>query len=115
MIQVIMGNFINTLLLWKGVLLCSKRIRKFFIFYIDIFIYSCYHLFKVVSYLEYNNKRVGDIIKQIIVRLDDKKHQELKIKVIKDGVSVQSLIEDIVDVYLNNNISANELLEKIGK
>jgi hypothetical protein len=49
------------------------------------------------------------------VRLDDKKHQDLKIKVIKDGVSVQSLFEEIVDVYISNDISANELLSKITK
>lgn len=55
------------------------------------------------------------IIKQIIVRLDDKKHQDLKIKVIKDGVSVQSLFEEIIDKYINNNISAKELLDKISK
>lgn len=49
------------------------------------------------------------------MRLDDKKHQDLKIKVIKDGVSVQSLFEEIIDEYLNNNISAYELLKRIRK
>jgi predicted HicB family RNase H-like nuclease len=58
---------------------------------------------------------VGDIIKQIIVRLEDKIHQDLKIKVIRDGVSVQSLFEDIVNAYLESNISSVELLEKIRK
>jgi predicted HicB family RNase H-like nuclease len=54
-------------------------------------------------------------IKQIIVRLEEQTHQDLKIKVIKDGVSVQSLFEAIINIYINNDISADELLSKLSK
>jgi uncharacterized protein YbaP (TraB family) len=47
------------------------------------------------------------------VRLEDNEHQKLKIKVIKDGTSVQALFETIAKIYINNDISANDLLLKI--
>lgn len=55
------------------------------------------------------------IIKQIIVRLDDDVHQNLKLKTIQDGVSIQGLVKEFVEIYLNGNITAKELLEKIEK
>ena len=54
-------------------------------------------------------------IKQIIVRLDDKTHQNLKLKTIQDGVSIQAFIEDFVKIYLSGDNTAKELLEKIKK
>ncbi len=55
------------------------------------------------------------LIKQIIVRLDDEVHQNLKLKTIKDNVSVQGFIKEIVETYLSSDITATELLEKIKK
>lgn len=55
------------------------------------------------------------IIKQIIVRLDDEIHQNLKLKTIKDGVSIQGFIKNFVELYLMSNESASELLDKLKK
>ncbi|MFA6870547.1 MAG: hypothetical protein WCQ63_06170 [Methanomethylophilus sp.] len=52
-------------------------------------------------------------IKQIIVRLPDDKHQALKIKTIKDGVSIQGFVESIITEYLGSNMTATELVDKI--
>lgn len=61
----------------------------------------------------YHDRR--DIIKQIVVRLDDYSHQQLKIKVIKDETSVQAFLEEIVDIYINNDKTASEIIEQITK
>lgn len=55
------------------------------------------------------------LIKQIIVRLDDKIHQNLKLKTIQDGVSIQGFVEEFVKIYLDSGSSAKELLDKIKK
>lgn len=55
------------------------------------------------------------LIKQIIVRLDDNIHQKLKLKTIQDGVTIQGFIKEIVETYLDGNMTAKELLEKIKK
>lgn len=57
----------------------------------------------------------GVIIKQIIVRLQDEIHQSLKIKAIKDGVSVQNFVENIVKEYVNSNLTATEFIAKLKK
>lgn len=57
----------------------------------------------------------GVIIKQIIVRLDDEIHQKLKLKTIQDGVTIQGFIQEFVKLYLDSDISAKELLEKVKK
>lgn len=57
----------------------------------------------------------GVIIKQIIVRLDDEIHQELKIKTIRDGVSIQSLIQEVVELYVKKDITSSELLKRINQ
>lgn len=57
----------------------------------------------------------GDIIKQIIVRLDEETHQNLKLKTIQDGVTIQGFIQEFVKLYLDGDISAKELLEKAKK
>ena len=49
------------------------------------------------------------------MRLSDTKHRDLKIKAIKDDVSVQGFIEEVISTYLNSDISAKELIEKISK
>lgn len=49
------------------------------------------------------------------MRLDDKTHQNLKLKTIQDGVSIQTFIEDFVKIYLEGGYTAKELLEKIKK
>ena len=49
------------------------------------------------------------------MRLEDKVHQNLKLKTIQDGVSIQGFIKEIVETYLNENITATELIEKIKK
>ena len=55
------------------------------------------------------------LIKQIIVRLDDEIHQGLKLKTIRDGVSIQKFVEEFVKIYLESDETAKELLEKIKK
>lgn len=57
----------------------------------------------------------GVIIKQIIVRLDDDIHQNLKLKTIKDDVSVQGFIKTFVEIYLQSDMTASELLQNIKK
>jgi predicted HicB family RNase H-like nuclease len=54
-------------------------------------------------------------IKQIIVRLEDDIHQSLKLKTIQDGVSIQGFVKEIIESYVNGNITADELVEKIKK
>lgn len=49
------------------------------------------------------------------MRLDDKIHQNLKLKTIQDGISIQGFIEEFVKIYLNSEDTANELLEKVKK
>lgn len=75
--------------------------------------YSCYHSIKIYLYLIFLIG--GVIIKQIIVRLDDETHQKLKLKTIQDGVTIQGFIQEFVKLYLNDDNSAKELLEKIQK
>lgn len=75
--------------------------------------YSCYHSIKILSYQIFLIG--GVVIKQIIVRLDDNVHQDLKLKTIKDGVSVQGFIKEFVEIYLQSESSASQLLEKIKK
>jgi len=40
-------------------------------------------------------------IKQIVIRLSDKVHQQLKIKTIKENTSIQSLIENFIKQYVD--------------
>ena len=49
------------------------------------------------------------------MRLDDNIHQNLKLKTIQDGVSIQKLVEEFVNIYLDGEENANELLEKLKK
>ena len=49
------------------------------------------------------------------MRLDDDTHQNLKLKTIKDGVSIQKLIKEFVEIYLNSNEQAFDLLDKLKK
>ena len=49
------------------------------------------------------------------MRLEDEVHQNLKLKTIQDGVSIQGFIKEVVETYLNRNMTAIELLEKIKK
>lgn len=54
-------------------------------------------------------------IKQVIVRLDDDIHRKLKLKTIQDDVSIQGLIEEFVNLYINTDETALELLSKVKK
>lgn len=49
------------------------------------------------------------------MRLEDKIHQNLKLKTIQDGVSIQGFVKELVEIYLDGNMTAKELLEKIKK
>ena len=49
------------------------------------------------------------------MRLDDDVHQNLKLKTIQDGVSIQGFVKEFIKIYLDGNITAKELLEKIKK
>lgn len=49
------------------------------------------------------------------MRLEDDIHQELKIKMVKDGVSVQSFIKNFIEIYLESGFTADEILGKIKK
>ena len=49
------------------------------------------------------------------MRLDDEVHQNLKLKTIQDGVSIQGFIESFIKIYLNSNDQAKDLLETIKK
>jgi len=40
-------------------------------------------------------------IKQIIIRLSNEIHQQLKIKTIKENTSIQSLIENFIKKYVD--------------
>jgi len=60
---------------------------------LDKFMISCYHNIKIV--------RMVIKIKQIIIRLSDKIHQQLKIKTIKENTSIQSLIENFIKQYVD--------------
>ena len=55
------------------------------------------------------------LIKQIIVRLEDEVHQNLKLKTIQDNVSIQGFVEEFVKIYLSSEETAKELLEKLKK
>lgn len=47
------------------------------------------------------------------MRLDDEIHQSLKLKTIQDGVSIQGLIEEFVNIYVNGDKKASELLNSL--
>ena len=49
------------------------------------------------------------------MRLDDDVHQNLKLKTIQDGKSIQSLVKEFVDIYLNSGKTATELLNELKK
>lgn len=49
------------------------------------------------------------------MRLDDDVHQNLKLKTIQDNVSIQGFIKEFVELYLSNEETATELLERIKK
>ncbi len=49
------------------------------------------------------------------MRLEDEVHQSLKLKTIQDGVTIQGFVKEIVETYLNGDMTATELLEKIKK
>ncbi len=51
-------------------------------------------------------------IKQIIIRLPDEIHQKLKIKVLREGTSIQEVLSRYVEKYLDNNES-DDLIEEI--
>jgi predicted HicB family RNase H-like nuclease len=68
----------------------------------------------MLSYYQ-DNLIGGVIIKQIIVRLQDDLHQALKLKTIKDGVSIQGFMESIIKEYLRTDMKASNFLEKLKK
>lgn len=49
------------------------------------------------------------------MRLEDEVHQNLKLKTIQDNVSIQGFVEEFVKIYLSNEETAKELLEKLKK
>lgn len=49
------------------------------------------------------------------MRLDDKTHQNFKVRTIQDGISIQKFIEEFVCIYLEKDTSAQELLGKLKK
>lgn len=56
-----------------------------------------------------------DNIKQIVVRLDDDIHRQLKIKVIKDNTSVQAFVEEMISIYVNGGKTSSQIIEQIKK
>ena len=49
------------------------------------------------------------------MRLEDEVHQNLKLKTIRDNVSIQGFVEEFVKIYLSREETAKELLEKLKK
>lgn len=49
------------------------------------------------------------------MRLQDEDHQDLKIKVIQDGTSVQSFLEEVIKIYVSSDKSSSYIIEQIKK